>query len=473
MPDYGLFAELGLENKRKVNQIITQKNPPKSAFGTANQTQLQEQKWFQSYQTLYASCMNETQLNNLGHRPIEQAAEVIRFPLTGTRVGRGQLSHFLADLHYNLPFQSFISVLLAEENTNKTYPRVEVGQLAWTLISRENYRNPAVLDIYQDAVEQSFELIHGKQYIPFVDWFMSYAPRKVNRHTYGNWSHLAQEIVALEVQLVEISVDSDVASDPTMSNNIISVQELDQRYPFMNWTYFFKFLKAKFGLIEPIRQVNLRTRTYFEKLNALLPKLSPELLNYYLWWHLIQQFAPYLNDASREIMQQYYTTLDGLPADAIPARKTICARSIQGDLMARWFVTEHFPKSAVQDIETLTRNILKGFEKRVNESTWFDPTSQTEANLKLQRMKLQMGYPKYFDDITTFENDLGQLEFNPLGYLENQRKIKRNDVQAAWSNLNPQPRAESPWVISVLEVNAFYNSMNNEIVRNFFLLKTM
>jgi predicted metalloendopeptidase len=467
MADYGLFTELVLENNRKVHHLMTQPHPPRSA-STPPFSRAQEQRWFESYQTLYQSCLNETQLVRLGYQPILKLKELIRSPLTGNRVNRIQLTDILADLHHQSYFASLMSIWVAEENTNTTYPRVEVAQLLWTLLSKKNYQDPKLLALYKGTIQQALELLHGKTPLSFVEWFK---PRWTSNHAhpaaYPSWAQLAHDIVDLEVTLVKFSVDSETVRDPTLSDHPLSTRELDQRYPFLNWTYFFKFLKAKFGLKQPIRRINLRTPSYFEKLNRLIPTLSSDLMNYYLWWHLVRLHVPYLDNDSRAAMQGYYTGLDGLDARLSPPRETICTQKIHGDLMARWFVTQYFPTSALQHVEAMTQSILHEAQKKVNQSTWFDRASQAEANLKLSRMLLQLGYPKDQVELASFQHDIGQLQFNASGYLQNQIAIKQKNLHKTWSYLNPSPtkKIESPWLVSSLEVNAYYNSMNNEIVR--------
>jgi predicted metalloendopeptidase len=457
--EHGVFTEMEQENLHKLHQILTRKHPPKTWTLLSNQ--LDAQRWFESYQTFYQSCLNETQLTQLGHRPILKLADLIRSPLTGDRVDRHQLASLLADLHTQTNFDSLMTLTVDGENARHDLPAVEIKPFTWTLLSLENYYDSHILAVYKRTIQNTLKRIHGKHPPSFASWFQRRLYPRMTPTTHTNWTRLAEAIVTLELNLVAISIDTE-----GLDSSTFTVEELNAQYPFINWTYLFQLIEAKLGLRHPIREVLLPQPTYFAKLNQLIPTVSPEVLNFYVWWHLIRLHASYLDAPSSRLMQEYKVALGLTP---FVDRELRCIQSSQGPLLAHWFTAEVLRARDVQQIESMVSSIVNEFRKCVDQSSWFDVFSRMEAKSKLKRMKLFLGAPKRYHNIKSFQHDLGQLTFNASRYFENQMQANKVNIQETWSKLNVDEESFEPdWKIAPLEVNAYFDIVMNEMVLFFF-----
>ena len=105
---------------------------------------------------------------------------------------------------------------------------------------------------------------------------------------------------------------------------------------------------------------------------------------------------------------------------------------------------------------TLVNNLLKTFERSIAELDWMSPATKAEAQKKLAKMTVKIGYPDTWRDYTALrivaDDLLGNvLRANAFAYARQLAKFGK-------------PIDRSEWLLTPQTVNAYYYPPRNEIV---------
>ena len=64
--------------------------------------------------------------------------------------------------------------------------------------------------------------------------------------------------------------------------------------------------------------------------------------------------------------------------------------------MGKMYVEKYFPPRAKTEIQTLAKNIVAAFGKRIDASTWMTPETKAKAKAKLSTLYVGVGYPDHW-----------------------------------------------------------------------------
>jgi predicted metalloendopeptidase len=107
-------------------------------------------------------------------------------------------------------------------------------------------------------------------------------------------------------------------------------------------------------------------------------------------------------------------------------------------------------------MDELVANLREAFRQGIDELEWMSPATKPEAHDKLEKFTVKIGYPDKWRDYSALEirrNDL-------LGNVMRARAFGYDDMV----NRLGQPVDRGEWGMTPQTVNAYYNSVNNEIV---------
>ena len=127
-----------------------------------------------------------------------------------------------------------------------------------------------------------------------------------------------------------------------------------------------------------------------------------------------------------------------------------------GEIVGKVYVKRHFPPQAKKRMLVLVGNLIKAYEKSINELDWMTDETRVQALDKLSKFTPKIGYPDIWRDYTALEieaDDLfGNLERSAVA--EYDRELQRQG--------GPVDRSE--WGMTPQTVNAYYSPPLNEIV---------
>jgi putative endopeptidase len=119
------------------------------------------------------------------------------------------------------------------------------------------------------------------------------------------------------------------------------------------------------------------------------------------------------------------------------------------------YVDKYFPPKAKADIQTMVKNIIAAFSKRIDNLTWMTPETRAKAKAKAATMYVGVGYPDKWRSYTGLKIVRGDA-------LGNRDRISLFDYQTTLSKLK-QPVDKTEWWMTPQTVNAVNLPLQNAL----------
>ena len=135
--------------------------------------------------------------------------------------------------------------------------------------------------------------------------------------------------------------------------------------------------------------------------NALLAELPPADTQAYLRWELLRRTSAYLTPAFIDINQTFTESMYG-KVD-VPPRNEMVAVEVAGTLghpLGQLYVAKYSSPETRKAAEQLVALVKAEFRGRIEKDTWLSPPTRQEALVKLDGMKVSVGYPTEWIDYT-------------------------------------------------------------------------
>ncbi len=197
---------------------------------------------------------------------------------------------------------------------------------------------------------------------------------------------------------------------------------------------------------------------FFKGVDAMLTSAPLDDWKTYLRWHLAHDAADALSSAFvNEDFNFYGKTLNGTK-ELQPRWRRCVGMTDQclGEALGEVYVKKAFPPEAKARMKALVDNLLAAMREAIPTLDWMsDPTRQT-ALAKLNAFTVKIGYPDKWRDYSTLKIDRTSFVDNLIRSAEFSRN--RNFAKMG----KPVDRTE--WAMSPPTINAYNNSLMNEIV---------
>jgi putative endopeptidase len=263
----------------------------------------------------------------------------------------------------------------------------------------------------------------------------------------------AQAIYDLEKSLAETTLTREEEQDPELSYNPATVEEIEQRYPQMDWRSYLDEL----GIAETDRMIVTET-AYLDRLGQILAETPIETLRDYLRVQLLWNFY---NNLDLELEETAFTFFQALGGQSVmpPLDERVLGQvnGLMGDALGKLYVDEHFPPEAKAEMIDLVDGIVTAFGDRLERNEWMTPETRERALEKLSTLRVKVGYPDP-DKWETYEDvEIGDSYFASV--LSAANALTRESLAEAGF---PVDREE--WSMNAQTANAYYSPLNNEIV---------
>jgi putative endopeptidase len=268
---------------------------------------------------------------------------------------------------------------------------------------------------------------------------------------------VAAQIVTFETAMALPRLDKVSARDPLKSYNPMSVAELQDLMPAIDWKNHFKRIGVK-----DFDRLIVSQPDYLKALNELWTEGNVMAMKNYLRWTLINESAGMLSTTLENADWDFYSkTMRG--AQQQRPRNEDALGTVNGTLgeaLGKLYVSEKFPAEAKDKAKEMIEYVKKAYEVRINNLSWMSDSTKQKAIDKLNGMTIKIGYPDQWKDYsemnikspkdggTLFENMLAVQEWN---YRDNLAQLG-------------EKVDKSEWFMSPQTVNAYYNPYYNEIV---------
>jgi predicted metalloendopeptidase len=379
---------------------------------------------------LYASFMDEAELERLGLKPLD--AGFARIDALGDAA---QIPCLIA--HFN-------RIGVAAPYT----PRVHQD-------ARDSSKY--VFDLTQDGLgmpDRDYYLQNDARLRQVRERYEEHVAKMLALAGGSNAANDARDILALETALATLQWTKVANRDPIKTYNRVEIGALANLAPGYNWEAYL----ADAGVAGKIGYLVIRQPSYITGFNEILHQTSLTVWKAYFRWRLLSDFAPYLSKIFvDEHLAFYGTALRGIERNEPRWKRAIglVDRSI-GEGLGRLYVARFFPPGSKARIDQLVKNLLAAFQADIATLDWMGPATRQKAQDKLAKFSTKIGYPSKWRDYSALRIVGGELlanvaRANEFEYCRNLDKLGRPIDRAEW-HMTPQT------------VNAYYNPEGNEIV---------
>jgi putative endopeptidase len=264
----------------------------------------------------------------------------------------------------------------------------------------------------------------------------------------------ADAIVALETALAKIQWTRVANRDPQKTYNPESLAQLAKLAPNIRWRTFFDAA----GLEEKLPPLIVRQPDYLQGLSDLIRTTPLATWQAYLRYRMLSTRAPFLSpEFVAEDFAFNQNVLQGT-AQIKERWKRGCelVDRLMGEESGKLYVAKYFPPKTKARIDELVGNLLKAYAHSIDELAWMSAPTKVEAQAKLRKIQVKIGYPDQWRDYSKLEISPNDLFGNITRGQQFERARKLAQLGA------PIDRGE--WNMTAPTVNAYYNPAVNEIV---------
>ena len=262
----------------------------------------------------------------------------------------------------------------------------------------------------------------------------------------------AARIYDLENKIAQVHATREESGDVHKANNPWKLTEFSTKAPGIDWNDYFKAAGLSSEPMIMVWHPNAVTG-----ISALVASEPLDLWKDYMTFRVLDRSAGLLPKAfADENFNFYRKTLYGVPQQRPREQRAINAASgALGDVVGRMYVERYFPPKAKTEIQTLVKNIVAAFGKRIDALTWMTPETKAKAKAKLSTLYVGVGYPDKW-------RSYAGLKISPDDALGNAQRVGLFDYKYQLSKLR-QPVDKTEWWMTPQTVNAVNLPLQNAL----------
>ena len=263
----------------------------------------------------------------------------------------------------------------------------------------------------------------------------------------------AQRVLALEERLAEVQWDKVSLRDPQKTYNPMTPAELAQKAPGFDWNAFFTAAS-----LPGLDKLSASQPSYLTGAAKLLGEAPLEDLKLYLSFRAIDANASTLPKVYRDAHFQFHgAALTGAKSPLPRWQQAVGnVNGALGEAVGEVYVKRYFPAADKARMLQLVNNLLASYKESIDKLSWMTPATKAQAQDKLSKYMVKIGYPDVWRDYGALEVKAG----DPVG--NNLRAATFEWKRQAAKASKPVDRRE--WLMTPQTVNAYYNPTLNEIV---------
>ena len=414
---YGAFSVLSDRAEKRVREII--ETAANSENPSADEKRIGD---------FYNAYLNTDRIEELGLTPIQGDIDRIRAAET-----KDDILKLMADTSLGLdaPVSPYVYI---DAKDNDQYI-VYLTQSGLSLPNRDYY--------FDDSI-RGLSILAGYEKL---------AEAMLTEAGVDNASARAEAIIAFETALAEGHWTRVKQRDRDLTYNKMSVSDLKKAAPGIDWSAMLDEL----GLGGQ-DTVILREKSAIIGAANVFADTPLDVLKDYLTVSLMNSNSAYLpkriDDASFEF---YGKTLRGQQEQRPRWKRAVSAvNGTLGEVVGKVYVKEHFPPDSKTQMNELVENLRASFKDGIEGLDWMADETKEQAQYKLKKFNPKIGYPDKWESYTGLTVDAEDL----IGTIKSARKWEWEDSIGQIG----QPIDRDEWGMTPQTVNAYYNSILNEIV---------
>ncbi len=421
-PSWGITSPLSEKNVATLHDILEA-----AAKNTAATKGSNEQK----IGAFYASCMDEAKIESFGATQLAPEMALINKMKSASDLPRE-----LAHLH-RIGVPSIFGFGAGQDFKKSDSVIAITSQGGLGLPDRDYYikddeKSKSTRDAYLQHMTNMFKLLGDD-------------PGKAGAE--------AQAVMTIETQLAQVSLDRVSRRDAAKQYHKMAPADLKTVMANFDWQTYIKTLGAP-----KFTEINVAHPDFFKGVDAMLLTVPIEDWKTYLRWHLVHDVADALSSAFvNEDFNFYGKTLRG--TKELQPRWRRCVISTDrnlGEALGEVYVKKSFPPEAKARMKQLVDNLIAALGEDIPTLAWMTEPTRKAAVAKLNAFAVKIGYPDKWRDYSA-------LKIARTSFIENLLRSSEFDRRRNLSKIG-QPVDRTEWSMTPPTVNAYNNSLMNEIV---------
>ena len=282
--------------------------------------------------------------------------------------------------------------------------------------------------------------------------YVKHVARMFQLFGYADGEQRAETVLRLEKRLAGAALNNVELRDPVRNYNKMSMAQLQDLVPEINWTVFFNAMNIHTDSLS-VGQIN-----HLKECGKMLADEPLEDIKTLFLWQAIDGAASYLSDEIYMANFDFYGKVLSGSEEPRPLWKRAVGivEGTLGEAVGQMYVKKYFPKENKERMLKLVHNLQASFQDRIENLTWMSDETKAKAIEKLNAMTIKIGYPDKWRDYSALDVDPS------LSYYENVQRAAKFEQEYSLSFLD-KPVDKAKWYMFPQTVNAYYNPSSNEI----------
>ncbi len=412
---FGSFDKLGLNNLEQVNGLIKDLAAKNHQRGSVAQ----------KIGDMYNLAMDTARRDQEGIEPVRKTLDEIE--------GIGSRSELSAALGKAMDYQLWAMYVDADA-MNSSMNILNEYQAGFSLGEKE---------YYLDNDEQTLKIRNA---------YVAYVEKLFGLFGFENAADKAQTVLRLETRLAKAAYSNVELRDPQANYNKMSIEELQQLVPQVDWKVYFDAL----GIT--VDSLSIGQIPHLQEAGRMLDDEPLEDLKTLFAWQVIDDAASYLTTETYMTSFDFYGRVMSGREEPSPLWKRAVGivNGTLGEAVGQMYVKKYFPEENKTRMLALVKNLQKALGIRIENLAWMSRETKDKALEKLNAMTIKIGYPDEWRDYSA-------LDINPEDtYYANLQRAAKFEQDYSLSFLG-KPVDKKKWYMTPQTVNAYYNPSSNEI----------
>ncbi|KAJ8939317.1 hypothetical protein NQ314_011175 [Rhamnusium bicolor] len=406
----------------------------------------------------YESCLdtNDT-VETLGAKPMLELLRKLggwNITESGFDINTWTLQNITQTIQNKYNIGGLFSYAVGEDDRNSSRHVLQIDQSGLSLPTRENYLNKTehakVLEAYLEYMTKVGVLLGG-----------DLNETKIQM----------QAVIDFETKLANITTPSDLRRDEESLYNLMTIAELQERAPFIDWRKFFEdAMRIVSKKVTNKEQIVVYASDYLGNLTELIKEYNSTkegkiILNNYMVWQTVRVFTICLSKAFRDAYKGLRTALMGSEGGEEPQWRYCIqdTNTVLGFAIGAIFVREVFDQESKLHAEGMINNVRNAFIKNFKNLKWMDEDTRKVAIAKADAISDMIGYPEFIKDEKQLDERFENLLIRNNTYFENNLNINAFNLKKNLEKIN-EPVNKTSWSMAPSIVNAYYTPTKNQMV---------
>lgn len=379
----------------------------------------------------YASYVDQAHRNALGVNPLK--TELARIAALRDKHGLGALAAHANRIGAGSP----VAMSVGQDSKQSTRYLVEISQSGLGMPNRDFYIQTGDAKLMDTRAK----------YQAHVEKLLALAGQ-------SDAAGQAARIVALETDIATAHWSAVQNRDPVKTYNKMTIAQLKALAPGFDWNGWMK----EQGIAGKATEVTVSQPTYLQALDKIIAATPVDTWKSYFTFRLLSTYAPYL---SQPFVDESFafrgSVLSGAKVNR-PVEKLAIAQINRdlGEVVGKVYVQNYFPAERKAQVQDMVNNFLLAYKERIETLDWMSPDTKKQAQAKLAKISVKVGYPDKWRDYSALTIARGDLAGNVMRARQFAHQYGVNKLG------KPVNRGE--WHMTPQTVNAYYSPEMNEVV---------